>query len=115
MQHQSCLLLTSREKPTELVPLGGETSPARSLVLPGLKQGEGQELLKDKKLSGSDEDWTSLINFYSGNPLALKLASEAIQELFGGDISQFLNEGEILVGNIDELLDHQLKRLSRLD
>jgi DNA-binding SARP family transcriptional activator len=32
-RHQSCLLLTSREKPKELVPLAGERAPVRTLPL----------------------------------------------------------------------------------
>src|SRR5207302_9274763 len=35
--HQSCLLLTSREKPSELVPLEGSHKPVRALRLAGLE------------------------------------------------------------------------------
>ena len=35
-RHQSCLLLTSREKPADLVPLEGSRSPVRALRLAGL-------------------------------------------------------------------------------
>jgi hypothetical protein len=34
-----------------------------------------------------------LVRYYSGNPLALKLVSEPIRELFGGDIAAFLRRG----------------------
>src|SRR5713226_1972485 len=77
-QHQSCLLLTSREKPKEVALLEGTASPVRSLHLDGIGFTEGKEILKDKGLLGSDEHWTELIHLYSGNPLALKLVSQAI-------------------------------------
>ncbi|MEH2274475.1 MAG: NB-ARC domain-containing protein [Nostoc sp.] len=113
--HHSCLVLTSREKPKEFAPLEGEASPVRTLTLGGLGQIEGQEILKDKSLSGSRQDWSQLINKYSGNPLALKLVSESIRELFGGDISAFLNEGEIIFGDTRNLLDQQFERTSELE
>jgi len=112
VNHQSCLLLTSREKPKEFVHLDGKTSPVRSLLLSGLEQEEGQKLLKGKGLFGSDETWADLIKLYSGNPLALKLASEPIRELFGGDVAGFLKKGEALVGDIYDLLNEQFHRLS---
>ncbi|MBN1991680.1 MAG: hypothetical protein JW953_03180, partial [Anaerolineae bacterium] len=65
--HQSCLILTSREKPGEFAPLEGEVSPVRSRQLTGLGQTEGRKILKDKGLSGPDEAWAALIHRYSGN------------------------------------------------
>jgi WD40 repeat protein len=114
-KHQSCLLLTSREKPREVAQLEGKTSPVRSLPLSGLKQSEGQEILKDRGLFGSDEAWADLIRLYSGNPLDLKLASEAIQELFSGDIAGFLRKGKAVFGDIRDPLDMQFTRLSELE
>ena len=90
-------------------------SPVRSLPLAGLGLLEGQEIIKDKGLSGSDEAWNALINLYSGNPLALKLISEPIRELFRGEISRFLREGEAVLGDIREQLDQQFNRLSKLE
>ena len=70
-RHQSCLLLTSREKSQEFAHLEGETSSVRSLLLTGLGELEGRKVLGDKGLFGSDEEWAELIHLYSGNPLAL--------------------------------------------
>ncbi len=114
-KHQSCLLLTSREKPKEVVQLEGKVSPVRSLALLGLGNEEGQGLLKDEDLFGSDETRAALIRLYSGNPLALKLASEPIRELFEGDIVTFLNKGEAVVADLSELLDQQFQRLTELE
>src|SRR5437016_6698661 len=60
--HQSCLLLTSREKPKEVARMEGNISPMRSLLLPGMDQGDGQKLLEDKDLFGPDEIWGTLIH-----------------------------------------------------
>ena len=111
-KHQSCLLLTSREKPVEVAHLEGKTSPVHALQLLGVGQVEGKEILKDKGLFGSDEAKVYLIHLYSGNPLALKLVSEPVREVFGGDISAFLKEGEAVVRNIYDLINQQFKRLS---
>lgn len=113
--HQSCLVLTSREKPKEFAPLEGEASPVRTLSLTGLGEIEGQEILKDKSLLGSQQDWAKLVENYSGNPLALKLVSETIRELFGGDIAAFIDAGEIIFGDTRNLLDQQFERTSALE
>jgi len=113
-QHQSCLVLTSREKPNEFASLEGETAPVRSFQLSGLAEEEGREILKDKALLGSDESWATLNRRYSGNPLALKLVSETIREIFGGDIAGFLAEEDSIFGGVREILGQQFDRLSTL-
>ncbi|MBW4687311.1 MAG: NACHT domain-containing protein [Komarekiella atlantica HA4396-MV6] len=113
--HQSCLVITSREKPNEFAPLEGEASPVRTMSVAGVGETEGQEILKDKSLFGSQQNWAKLIENYSGNPLALKLVSETIRELFGGDIAAFLDEGEIIFGDTRNLLDQQFERASEFE
>jgi WD40 repeat protein/transcriptional regulator with XRE-family HTH domain len=110
-QHRSCLLLTSREQFREIALLEGKTKPVQSLHLSGVRYTEGQEILKDKELFGSDEQWKALVDRYSGNPLALKLVAEYIKELFEGNIALFLKEEEFVFGNINDLLDQQFRRL----
>ena len=112
VSHRSCLLLTSREKPGEVARLEGGATPVRSLPLTGVGQSAGQEMLQERSLSGSEEQWSRLVSLYSGNPLALKLVSESIQALFGGDIGRFLQTEEFVFGNINELLEQQFQRLS---
>ena len=111
-QHQSCLVLTSREKPKEVVRLEGKTTPGRSLSLSGIGQPAGRELLKDRGLFGSEKEWTDLIERYAGNPLALQLVSEPVQEVFGGDIARFLHEEVSAFGDVNDLLDQHFYRLS---
>ena len=97
-EHQSCLLITSREKLKEVVYTEGRMDPVRSVRLDGLDKTQSQEILKEQGLYGSDDAWKKLTETYSGNPLALKLVSEPIRELFDGDIEAFLKEEEAMVG-----------------
>lgn len=113
--HQSCFLLTSREKPKEIVRLEGKTSPVRTWQLSGIEQTEAQELLQDKDLSGSDQIWYNLVHLYGGNPLALKLVSGTIQDNFEGDIASFLKQGEVIFGDMQDLLDEQFNRVSEIE
>lgn len=114
--HQSCLVLTSREKPREVVALEGDTLPVRSLQLAGLKPEEGREILKIKGyFSGSKDEWVALNEYYAGNPQMLKLVGTTIQALFEGDISKFLKQGSLVFGDICDLLDQQFNRLSELE
>lgn len=112
--HQSCLVLTSREKPREIADLEGKELPVRSLQIDGLKKIDGQEILKTKGLTCSDSSFERLINFYYGNPLILKIVATNIQELFGGNIDEFLDQGVKIFGGIRENLDKQYNRLSDL-
>lgn len=115
VSHQSCLVLTSREKPEELAFLEGETLPVRSLQLTGLQQEEGLEILKAKGIVGQSNDIKKLIDYYTGNPLALKIVSTSIQELFAGNISEFLDQNTTLFNGIRQLLNQQFNRLSNLE
>lgn len=110
--HQSCLLLTSREKPREIARLEGVRSPVRSLRLGGIERASGEELLRDEGLAGTDEERADLVERYQGNPLALKIVSEPIREVFGGDIAAFLQGEERVLGEISDLLEQQFQRLS---
>ncbi len=114
-RHQSCLLLTSREKPADLVALEGSRSPVRALRLAGLDAEAGAQLLTEKDVVGSPHDRERLVEVYAGNPLALKIVAETIADLFGGEISQFLSWGTTIFGSITELLDEQWARLSPLE
>ncbi|HAJ59740.1 MAG TPA: NB-ARC domain-containing protein, partial [Cyanobacteria bacterium UBA8543] len=111
--HQSCLVLTSREKPKEIRLLEGATLPVRVLQLKGLLITEVQEMFKAKgSFFGSPDDWSRLSNYYGGNPLELNLVSTTIQKLFDGDIYEFLKLNTAVFGNIQNLIEQQLERLS---
>jgi WD40 repeat protein/transcriptional regulator with XRE-family HTH domain len=114
-KHKSCLLLTSREKPREIPRLEGKILPVRSMHLTGLQLIEAQKILENEGLFGSDKEWENLIDLYKGNPLALKLISATIREIFEGDIAEFLQEGAVVFGDIRDLLGQQFQRLSGLE
>ncbi|MBD2414632.1 hypothetical protein FACHB389_09620 [Nostoc calcicola FACHB-389] len=113
--HQSCLMLTSREKPKEVALLEGEALPVRSLALSGLKVVEGQEILKLKGLSGAEDRWKVMIERYAGNPLALKIVATTIQDIFDGNVAEFLQQDTAVFGDIRDVLEQQFERLSDLE
>lgn len=114
--HTSCLLLTSREIPDEVGRSAGRESPVRALSLPALTASEGRQLLQDRGLTGSRQDWEKYVSLYSGNPLQLKIASERVQRTFGGSVPGFLAvEGGIVSSGIHALLEEQCDRLSELE
>jgi WD40 repeat protein/transcriptional regulator with XRE-family HTH domain len=113
--HQSCVLLTSREKPREIEPLEGVRSPVRTLRLLGLDGQAAQALLSDKDLHGTPAAWKRLVAGYAGNPLALKIVGQAISDLFGADLDRFLQEGELIFNGVRPVLRQQGKRLTPLE
>src|SRR2546426_2936212 len=113
--HQSCLLLTSREKPAGLRALEGSRTLVRSLRLSGLEATACEQLLAEHEVSGSQEERACLGAVYEGNPLALGIVAETISDLFGGQIDPFLSGGMVVFGSITQLLDEQWARLSPLE
>ncbi|HBB34792.1 MAG TPA: hypothetical protein DDZ80_32675 [Cyanobacteria bacterium UBA8803] len=112
-QHQSCLLLTSWEKPREVAAMEGSARPVRSLKLEGLGEA-AQEILREKGLC-EEHLWDELIKPYSGNPLALNIVATAIQEVFDGSVAEFLSQNTLLLGDFNYLLSQQFERLSELE
>ncbi|MFB2917471.1 NB-ARC domain-containing protein [Aerosakkonema funiforme] len=115
-RHHSCLVLTSREKPREIFRLEGEKLPVRSLSLPGLKVQEAQALIKAiGSFSGSENEWSAVIKYYTGNPLALKMVAGAIRDVFDAKVCQFLKfleQGTGVFDDMRDLLERQFSRLS---
>jgi WD40 repeat protein len=109
--HQSCLILTSREKPAELAAFEGMELAVRSLQLSGSPEA-ALALLQAKGLSGSSALLAQLCDRYGCNPLALKIVATSIQELFDGDIEEFLAQDATVFSGIHRLLDRQCQRCS---
>jgi WD40 repeat protein len=112
--HQSCVLITSREKPTEIVALAGDGLAVRTLALSGLELDAGKRILALKSLLISDAEARQVVDCYSGNPLALKIAATSIRDLYGGNVNHFLASGITLFHGIINLLSQQLQGLSDL-
>ncbi|MCF2150730.1 NB-ARC domain-containing protein [Desmonostoc muscorum LEGE 12446] len=66
--HQSCLLLTSREKPAEIAAMAGVDQAVHSLALKGSSE-VAQALVKSRGLLGTDEEKQQLCDRYSNTPL----------------------------------------------
>jgi hypothetical protein len=112
--HQSCVIITSREKPAEVAAFEGMDSKIRSLQLGG-SEPAAQAILQAKGLIGSSEQQQELCNRYSNSPLAIKIVSTSIQDLFEGDIDEFLKQDTTIFNGIRRLLDQQFDRLSPLE
>jgi WD40 repeat protein len=112
--HQSCLILTSREKPAEIAALEGIELAVRSLPLSGSME-TAQALLQAKGLLGSAEEKQQLCKSYGCNALALKIVATSIQDLFDGEIGEFLAQNTVIFNSIRKLLKGQFNRLSSLE
>ncbi len=112
--HNSCLVITSLEKPNEIAIVEGKTLPVRSLKLSDLQREEAWEIFQSKGLA-EEEKWEQLIELYRGNPLALKIVATTIRELFGGKVSEFLKQSTLVFGDISTLLEAQFLRLSPIE
>lgn len=111
--HRSSLIWIGREKPREIALMAGEHSPVRLLSLKGLDL-SAKEILQGKKLL-DPHTWDDLIQLYRGNPLALKIVANTIQELFGGKVSAFLKQETIVFGELNDILDEQFEYISDLE
>jgi hypothetical protein len=115
--HQSCVLFTTREKPQEIAALEGEELPVRCLKLRSLNQEESILILKNKGLTdkSSPEQCKILLEKYAGIPLFIKLVATTIQELFNGNVADFLEQGNIVFGDVRAILEEQFNRLSAIE
>ncbi len=110
VKHQSCLLLNGREKPDELSPLEG--SSVRSMQLQGLEEEALQVFAKGLSDPIAARE---LMEFYGGNPMALKIVFRSIQELFDGNIGEFLAQNTPVFSSIRNLLNQQFNRLAEVE
>ena len=115
VMHQSSLVLTSREKPKDMASQEGQALPVRSLQVKGLNEEEVKKIFHLKGLLGTESQNKTLVELYSGNPLALKIVATTIQDVFNGDISEFLNQKTSVFGDICAVLEQQFERLSNLE
>ncbi|MDY7004540.1 MAG: NB-ARC domain-containing protein [Cyanobacteriota bacterium] len=112
--HSSSLILTSREKPPEVAAFESIDAAVRSLQLLGSKE-VAHALLKTREILGSETQKQQLSEYYSYSPLALKIVTSSITDLFDGDLSEFLQHGTTTFNGIRRLLDQHFQRLSELE
>ncbi len=114
--HQSCLVITSREKPQEVARLEGKMRPVRSLPLQGLGILEGRQIsVEVGDIVGSDSEWQALVEFYQGNPLGLEMATKFIGEFCAGRIDRFFGSGQLVFHDLQDLLGLHFDRLSEFE
>ncbi|MDJ0747270.1 MAG: hypothetical protein QNJ32_28565 [Xenococcaceae cyanobacterium MO_167.B27] len=114
--HQSCLLITSREKIPGLSQWEGNYLPVRCWQLKGLSKAAGKKIFATKgDFIALEAQWQTLSDRYGGNPLALKIAASAIKDFFASDITSFLEilaQSSFMLDDIQNLLEQQFRRLS---
>ena len=122
-EHNSCLLLTSREKPQSIEALLVPEKPIRLLELEGLTFHEAGDIFTNKEIEGSREEFEGIFDLYGGNPLFLELAAKHIKEVYQSDVTSFYREASFVVGQplrdvedereaIRKMLDWYFSRLS---
>jgi WD40 repeat protein len=122
LSHQSCLILTSRERPHTII-RSEITNPhlVRSVVVGGLATDVAYALVRSCGCPQIPEQmWQEVYTHYSGNPLALKLATIAAVEMTGGGTAMLgvyplMSEGKLPFRNIDDSLQRQFDRLSTIE
>jgi WD40 repeat protein/transcriptional regulator with XRE-family HTH domain len=112
-RHQSCLVLTSREKCSQVAQLERDAA-VEVLSLDGSAE-VAELLIANVDLTGTVEQKRELGDRYRWNPLALKIVATSIQDLFDGDIGLFLQQDMLVFNGLRRLLDQQFERLSELE
>jgi WD40 repeat protein/transcriptional regulator with XRE-family HTH domain len=112
-RHQSCVVVTSRERCTQSAQWEGNPV-IQSLILTGSLEAS-RALLEATALTGTDDQKRMLCDRYRCNPLALKIVATTIRDLFDGNIASFLDQNVTLFGDIFDLIQQQYKRLSSLE
>lgn len=114
--HHSCLLILSREQPIEITPWLGEHTTVHLLNLTGLTLREAEQLMIAKGFVQHAPGLTELIEVNRGNPAALQLAAATIRELFDSNITAFLAQTSLVIGDVFATrLEQQFERLSVLE
>ncbi|MEK0189822.1 NACHT domain-containing protein [Microcoleus anatoxicus] len=114
--HQSCLVITSREKPAGIDRIARQTQTIRSLDLHGLNVEDCQKIFTENHgtFFGSDDEWKLVIENYEGIPFFLEVVAVEIQDSLGGNLSRFVKEylGKSNFTQINNELERQFGRLS---
>lgn len=114
-EHQSCLLLISREELPEFTYLMRNTSAVRTLPLQGLPMADGVAMLRSHGLAGDENLLTHLAQQYAGLPVALTCVSAMYQRIPIAQLSTLLARDIPLFDELHKLLGKQFARLSHLE
>ncbi|MFP4296304.1 MAG: NB-ARC domain-containing protein [Spirulinaceae cyanobacterium] len=112
--HQSCVILISDEKPTDVSRLEAISPNCQSLRLTGMSIAAKGILEKQDLLD--KESWDNLIKMYGGNPTYLICISTIIKSIFGGSVADFLQYNIFYISDeIETILDKQWQRLTSIE
>ena len=75
----------------------------------------GREILQAKGLQITKENSKQLIESYQGNALAIKITATAIEDIFAGDISKFLEQNTRVFNGLRLHLSRHFERLSDIE
>jgi NB-ARC domain len=122
LPHQSCVLLTSREKPHTIARLQiVNPQLVRSMTIEAMTSVAAYQLVQSYGCPELPEKiWQETHAHYGGNPLALKIAAITAIELTGGgknilDLYPLMKTGKLQFRNIDDILRRQFERLSEIE
>ncbi|MGB3766014.1 MAG: NB-ARC domain-containing protein [Phormidesmis sp.] len=110
MHLPSCLILTSREKPRELLSFKSKEA-IKLYTLPGLSDADAMAVIEKFCLRGTIADYRNFARRYNGHPMALLLAANTIQDVFSGSIQDFLDQDISVFDDLRSVLKDQFKRL----
>jgi hypothetical protein len=110
-KHNSCVIVISREKPSELTLLEGTNPFVKSYKLEGLGK-DAIALLQYRGLREEQSAWQTLIQIYRGHPLALNMVASLIQDVCQGSATEFLKLNTIVVHQLDHVLAERIRCLS---
>jgi DNA-binding CsgD family transcriptional regulator len=112
--HQSRCLITSAEKPAELVKFESPRGAVRSIFLSGLDDASAHKFWLNQGLEDQPE-LSDLTRLYQGNPGMMQRAASNIKELFNGQAAALRDAKTQVFGSISNLCDASWQRLSDLE
>ena len=122
LPHQSCAILTSREKPHTIARLEiVNPQLVKSLNIDGMAPTAAHQLVQSYGCPQiPDWMWQEVHAHYDGNPLALKIATIAAVEMTGGgekilELYPLMKAGKLQFQSIDDSLSRQFDRLSEIE
>jgi hypothetical protein len=114
-QHQSCLLLLSRQRFNQIVRLHHSQRSAQEMMLSGVTPEVARQILLNYQLK-DPSSWDSLISMYQSNPGLLTQIARYIQTCFGNRVRHFLRCNTIIVPDeASKLYLEQIHQLSESD
>jgi NB-ARC domain len=112
IQHQSNIILISQEKCAEMHCLDQQLYPIKSLELSGL---DDIKILENTGLNNQDS-WLKLIHLYDGNLIYLKDIVSLIQDVYDGEVADFLAENSLIITqNMQSHFNDLFNRLSPIE